>query len=163
MPISCHVSSPLGELILLSDNTSKRLAALWIVGEKHAPAADADWQRDDSALLQVRRQLSEYFSGKRLTFDVPLSPIGTPFQLLAWQALQTIPYGTTMTYGQQAAAIGKPAACRAIGLANGRNPISIIVPCHRVIGASGALTGYGGGLAAKRWLLDHEARHRVLN
>ena len=163
MPISCHVPSPLGELILLSDDSTKRLAGLWIAGEKHSPTEDIDWQRDDAALPQVRRQLKEYFSGKRMTFEVPLAPIGTPFQMLAWQALQAIPYGTTMSYGQQAAAIGKPAACRAIGLANGRNPISIIVPCHRVIGASGALTGYGGGLAAKRWLLDHEARHRTLN
>lgn len=158
MPISCHVSSPIGELVLLSDDTAQRLAALWIVGEKHAPQAQADWQRDDRSLPEVRRQLKDYFSGRRRAFDVPLAPKGTPFQLQAWQALQAIPYGTTITYGQQAAAIGKPAACRAIGLANGRNPLSIIVPCHRVVGANGALTGYGGGLVAKRWLLDHEAR-----
>jgi methylated-DNA-[protein]-cysteine S-methyltransferase len=159
-PVACHVASPLGELILLSDDTGKRLAGLWVIGEKHAPPSRAAWRRDDAALPQARRQLAEYFSGKRTAFDLPLAAEGTPFQLQAWQALRAISYGTTITYGQQAAAIGKPTAYRAIGLANGRNPLAIIVPCHRVIGANGALTGYGGGLAAKRWLLDHEAHAR---
>lgn len=159
MPQYCIVPSPLGDLILLSDATNTALAALWIRGEKHSSPIQAEWQKNEKALPVVRKQLAEYFAGKRTEFDVLLAPQGTAFQLQAWQALREIPYGTTVSYGQQAARIGKPKAFRAIGLANGRNPISIIVPCHRVIGASGALTGYGGGIAAKRWLLDHEAAH----
>ena len=101
-------------------------------------------------------QLQEYFSGTRQTFDLPLDVSGTAFQQEAWVALQQIPYGTTLTYQQQATAMGRPAAVRAVGTANGRNPLSIVVPCHRVIGANGSLTGYGGGLHRKRWLLSHE-------
>ena len=160
MPRYCIVPSPVGDLILLSDATFTALTALWIIGEKHSSPIEADWQLDENALPAVRKQLAEYFSGKRTSFDVPISPQGTAFQLQAWQALREIPYGTTLSYGQQAARIGNPKACRAIGLANGRNPISIIVPCHRVIGSSGALTGYGGGIAAKRWLLDHESTYK---
>ena len=160
MPRYCIVPSPLGDLFLLSDTTNKALAALWITGEKHSSSIAADWQLDDQALPAVRKQLAEYFAGKRTEFHLPLSPVGTPFQMQAWQALREIPYGTTRSYGQQAASIGNPNACRAIGLANGRNPISIIVPCHRVIGANGSLTGYGGGLPAKKWLLHHESQHR---
>lgn len=163
MPGYCIVPSPLGDLILLGDASGKALSALWINGEKHSSPIAADWQLDEKMFPAVRKQLAEYFAGTRTAFDLPLAPIGTPFQMQAWQALREIPYGTTLSYGQQAAHIGKPNACRAIGLANGRNPISIIVPCHRVIGASGALTGYGGGLPAKRWLLDHEARNRTTN
>jgi len=159
MPRYCIAPSPLGDLILLSDTTGTQLAALWISGEKHSSSIKADWQLDEKMLPAVRQQLAEYFAGKRTEFDLPLAPTGTPFQLQAWQALREIPYGTTLSYSQQATRIGNPKACRAIGLANGRNPISIIVPCHRVIGASGALTGYGGGLPAKKWLLAHEARH----
>jgi len=160
MPRYCIVPSPLGDLILQSDTTGTKLAALWISGEKHAAPITTDWQLDEKILPAVRTQLAEYFTGKRTEFDLPLAPSGTPFQLQAWQALLKIPYGTTLSYGQQAANIGNPKACRAIGLANGRNPISIIVPCHRVIGANGSLTGYGGGLPAKKWLLAHEAKHR---
>lgn len=160
MPQYCIVPSPLGDLILLSDASHTALAALWIGGEKHSSPIQAEWQKDDQALPAVRKQLAEYFAGKRTEFDLPLAPVGTPFQMQAWQALREIPYGTTQSYAQQAARIGNPNACRAIGLANGRNPISIIVPCHRVIGSSGALTGYGGGIAAKRWLLDHETTHK---
>jgi methylated-DNA-[protein]-cysteine S-methyltransferase len=97
-----------------------------------------------------------------MEFDLRLNPHGTPFQLNVWQALRTIPYGVTASYGQQAKLLGDPGSSRAVGLANGKNPISIVVPCHRVIGADGSLTGYGGGLAAKRWLLDHEAKHAGL-
>jgi len=106
------------------------------------------------------RQLGEYFAGERHAFDLPIAPRGTGFQERVWRALLAIPYGTTWSYGQLAHAIGRPSASRAVGTANGANPISIIVPCHRVIAASGALTGYAGGLAAKRWLLDHECAHR---
>ena len=160
MPRYCIVPSPLGNLILLSDATHQALAALWISGEKHASPVQADWQPDQHILPAERTQLAEYFAGTRTEFNLSLAPIGTPFQMQAWQALREIPYGTTQSYAQQAARIGNPKACRAIGLANGRNPISIIVPCHRVIGANGSLTGYGGGLPAKKWLLNHESQHR---
>ena len=108
-------------------------------------------------LRETARQLSAYFDGSLRVFSVPLAFEGTPFQRSVWQALLTIPYGETRTYGEIARQIGNPAAVRAVGAANGRNPISIIVPCHRVIGADGSLTGYGGGVEAKRWLLGHES------
>lgn len=109
-------------------------------------------------LALAAAQLAEYFDGARRDFDVPLAPRGTGFQRLVWRELAKIPYGETRSYGELARALGRPAASRAVGAANGRNPISILVPCHRVIAGSGALTGYAGGLAAKRWLLEHEAR-----
>lgn len=109
-------------------------------------------------LVQLRAQLAEYFAGARRTFDLPLDPVGTEFQLAAWRALRDIPYGATRSYREQAAAIGRPTATRAVGAANGRNPIPIVVPCHRVIGADGSLTGFGGGIAVKRALLELEAR-----
>ena len=109
-------------------------------------------------LDRAAEQLREYFDGTRRVFDLPLAPEGTAFQRIAWRALEAIPYAETRSYGEQARAIGRPAASRAVGAANGKNPISIIVPCHRVIGASGDLTGYGGGMDAKRWLLAHEQR-----
>ena len=101
-------------------------------------------------------QLTEYFAGERTTFDLPLDPVGTEFQVAAWRALGEIPYGETRTYGEQAAGIGRPTAVRAIGAANGKNPLSIVLPCHRVVGADGSLTGFAGGLDAKRFLLTHE-------
>lgn len=114
-------------------------------------------QAGTSALLRAAaQQLDEYFAGTRTAFELPLRPEGTAFQRQAWQALCDIPYGQTRSYAQQARAVGRPAATRAIGAANGRNPIAIIVPCHRVIGSDGSLTGYAGGEAVKRWLLDHE-------
>jgi methylated-DNA-[protein]-cysteine S-methyltransferase len=123
-------------------------------GVLQEPGLGAD---GDAALLQeAAGQLAAWFRGALRTFDLPLRPRGTPFQRAVWQELRRIPYGTTRTYGDVAAALGNPTASRAVGAANGRNPISIIVPCHRVIGATGALTGYAGGLARKRWLLDHE-------
>lgn len=109
-------------------------------------------------LAMLRAQLAEYFAGARRAFDVPLDPLGTEFQLAAWRALCAIPYGTTRSYREQAAAIGRPKATRAVGAANGRNPIPIVVPCHRVIGADGSLTGFGGGIAIKQALLELEAR-----
>ena len=104
----------------------------------------------------LEAQLAGYFSGERRDFDLRLDPVGTPFQLEVWRALRDVPHGRTVTYGQQAARIGRPSAVRAVGAANGRNPLIIVVPCHRVVGADGALTGYAGGLEAKRWLLDLE-------
>ena len=114
---------------------------------------------DTPLLTEAVRQLSSYFDGMLTDFDLPLHMTGTPFQLRCWQALRTIPYGETISYGEQARRIGSPRATRAVGGANHRNHISIVVPCHRVIGADGSLTGYGGGLGMKRWLLEHEQKH----
>lgn len=152
--------SPLGNLLLSA--SPEGLTGVWIMGEKHCPARPAHWHENAVEFRAAARQLTEYFAGTRHAFDLPLAPQGTPFQRLAWEALQQIPYGQTRSYQEQAAAIGRPAAVRAIGTANGRNPLSIIVPCHRVIGANGSLTGYGGGLGAKQWLLAHEAAHAGL-
>jgi methylated-DNA-[protein]-cysteine S-methyltransferase len=116
------------------------------------------WTRDDGALAALRTQLQEYFDGERTEFDLPLAPEGTSFQRKVWNALCEIPYGKTMSYGELARHIGQPGAARAVGLANGSNPLPIVVPCHRVIGADGSLTGFGGGIGRKRWLLSHEAR-----
>jgi methylated-DNA-[protein]-cysteine S-methyltransferase len=123
------------------------------------PAPSGPRQRTD-VLVRTAAQLAEYFAGERRDFDLPLAPRGTVFQRDVWSALARIPYGVTCSYGDLAREVGRPSASRAVGAANGRNPIAIILPCHRVIGASGALTGYGGGLPLKRWLLDHE-RARV--
>ncbi len=112
--------------------------------------------RDHDALAGVSGQLRQYFAGRRRSFDLPLAPAGTAFQQRVWMALREIPLGTTTTYGHIASMVGRPAAARAVGAANGRNPISIVVPCHRVVGADGSLTGYASGVARKRWLLDHE-------
>jgi methylated-DNA-[protein]-cysteine S-methyltransferase len=109
-------------------------------------------------LLETARQLDEYFRGERREFDLSLRLEGTPFQVAAWKALLEIPFGQTRSYGEQARAMGRPSATRAVGGANGRNPFTILVPCHRVVGSDGRLTGYGGGLPVKRWLLEHEAR-----
>ena len=122
-----------------------------LVGDAHdAPGRDAD------AARAVVEQLGAYFAGERFDFDLPLAPRGTPFQRLVWAALSTIPPCETRSYGEIAAAIDRPTASRAVGAANGRNPMAIVIPCHRVIGANGTLTGYGGGLDRKRWLLEHE-------
>lgn len=161
--------SPLGELTVVVGPNGLR--ALYWPGESgdrvrvgHA-AADAPAEFRDTAVAVLDAactQLDEYFAGVRTQFDLPLDPVGTDFQLRAWEALRAIPYGETRSYTEQARAIGSPAAVRAVGAANGRNPISIVVPCHRVVGADGSLTGFGGGLAAKRFLLDHEARDLTL-
>lgn len=121
------------------------------------PVGPATVESPREVLAITAAQLTEYFAGRRTEFDLPLAPRGTGFQIEVWRALVAIPFGETRSYGAQASALGRPSASRAVGAANGRNPISIILPCHRVIGSSGALTGYGGGIAAKRWLLDHEA------
>ncbi len=144
--------SPIGELLLTSDGdalTRLHMSPFTI---------DTEWERDDDAMREFVGQLDEYFAGKRRDFDIPLASVGTPFQQRVWQALCEIPYGETWSYLQLATRIGNPKACRAVGLANGRNPIAVIVPCHRVIGANGALTGYGGGMERKRTLLDLERR-----
>ena len=120
-----------------------------------------EWRREDDAFPEVRSELDEYFAGERTDFGVALEMKGTPFQRTVWSALREIPYGETRSYGELARAIGNPSAVRAVGLANGRNPIAVIVPCHRVIGADGTLTGYGGGLERKRTLLDLERGPRL--
>jgi methylated-DNA-[protein]-cysteine S-methyltransferase len=128
---------------------------------KAAPGPQPGWRRDESAFRIVHEQLRAFFAGELRTFDLPLRMAGTPFQRLVWEGLLGIPFGATASYAELAARIGQPGAARAVGAANGRNPIGIIVPCHRVIAADGTLGGYGGGLDRKEWLLRHEAS--VLN
>ena len=126
-------------------------------------AVQDDWEHVSSGpgiLAEACGQLADYFAGTRVTFELPLAPAGTDFQRRVWDALRTVPYGDTSTYGKVARALGEPQAVRAVGAANGRNPIGIIVPCHRVVGTDGSLTGYAGGLDRKRWLLRHEAAVR---
>ena len=155
-----YYESPIGRLCLLQDHDTLR--GLWIVGEKHAFPVEQDWRKDDTAFANLRRQLDAYFAGSLREFNVKFDAKGTDFQRKVWAALCEIPYGKTWSYGQLAAHIGRSAAVRAVGGANGRNPISIIVPCHRVIGANGSLTGYGGGLAAKTKLLNLESNQAQL-
>jgi methylated-DNA-[protein]-cysteine S-methyltransferase len=154
------LASPVGELRLIADDDG--LAAI-LFPDHHGAAVSpvpTDVAPDHPVLAIARLQLAEYFAGTRDRFTIPLSPRGTPFQHRVWEALATIPYAETRSYLEIARAIGSPTAMRAVGAANGKNPLSIVVPCHRVIGANGTLTGFGGGLDAKRWLLDHEQRYR---
>jgi methylated-DNA-[protein]-cysteine S-methyltransferase len=155
-----YIPSPLGELLVVRDGEG--ITGLYLPTGRHTKTPNPGWMRDDAAFDDARTQLAEYFAGNRTSFDLPLHAHGTDFQAKVWRALCDIPYGETASYGETAQAIGSPTASRAVGLANGQNPISIIVPCHRVIGANGSLTGYGGGLDAKRWLLSHEATHAGL-
>ncbi|HZZ73314.1 MAG TPA: methylated-DNA--[protein]-cysteine S-methyltransferase [Pirellulales bacterium] len=148
--------SPLGEICLEGDGL--RLSGLHLAEHRHWRGLDPQWIRHDEPFARVRGQLTEYFAGQRQTFDLELHCAGTPFQQRVWQELCRIPFGTTISYAQLASRIERPTASRAVGHANGRNPVSIIVPCHRVIGADGSLTGYGGGMECKRWLLDWERR-----
>jgi methylated-DNA-[protein]-cysteine S-methyltransferase len=150
------VSSPVGRLTLVGAGDS--LVGLYFDDDPNGPASHTDATRDDRRLQAIATQLEEYFAGTRTTFELTLAPEGSAFQKKVWAALRRVPFGETATYGQIARAIGKPAASRAIGGANHRNPIAIIVPCHRVIGADGSMTGYGGGLRRKRLLLDLESR-----
>ncbi|GHF26236.1 methylated-DNA--protein-cysteine methyltransferase [Streptomyces mashuensis] len=146
--------SPYGPLTLVA--TDGTLSGLYMENQRHRPPQERFGDRDDAPFAEALRQLDAYFAGDLTVFDVPLRLDGTPFQRRVWDALLEIPYGVTLTYGQLAERIGAPTASRAVGLANGKNPVSIIVPCHRVIGSSGSLTGYGGGLDRKRRLLDFE-------
>jgi len=154
------IQSPLGDMLVTRDDDG--ITGLDLPISRYPRPVQDDWQRDDAAFDDIRTQLAEYFAGDRQDFDLPLNAGGSRFQSLVWQALVEIPYGETTSYGKVAVSIGHPDGPRAVGLANGQNPIPIIVPCHRVIGADGSLTGYGGGLSAKRWLLDHEAKHAGL-
>ena len=148
--------SPLGDLLLTA--TLRGLSGLFLCLGHSKVEIRPEWVSDPIGFTKVARQLEEYFAGERQVFEIPLDLHGTPFQLKVWQELRQISYGTTISYGQLAQRIGQPKASRAVGLANGSNPVSIIVPCHRVIGANGALTGYGGGLRNKQALLDLERK-----
>ncbi|MBX3463240.1 MAG: methylated-DNA--[protein]-cysteine S-methyltransferase [Planctomycetes bacterium] len=147
--------SPLGRLHLTVDDRGRLVRIDLPAGDRTADRAAA--HRPGDGCDEVVRQLAAYFAGERRTFDLDLAPQGTPFQLAAWRALGRIPFGATRSYQDQAAAIGNPRATRAIGRANGQNPLPIVVPCHRVIGKDGSLVGFGGGLPCKQWLLAHEA------
>ena len=156
---SSELESPIGPLTLLASDNG--LTGVFMDSHRHGPEPRTGWVRDDARLADVRRQLTEYFAGSRTVFELELDlASGSGFQQRVWTALLAIPYGESVSYGEIARRIGQPAAVRAVGLANGRNPVSIIVPCHRVIGANGTLTGYGGGLDRKRLLLAHEQQYR---
>lgn len=157
-----EVESPIGQLVVASSGGA--ITGLYMESHRHGPVDRGSWildsQHEQPVLVMARQQLTEYFAGDRVTFDLPLGAVGTEVQQSVWRALSDIPFGETRTYGGIAKTIGNPKASRAVGSANGRNPISIIVPCHRVIGSDGSLTGFGGGIERKRWLLAHEARVR---
>lgn len=157
-----YYDSPLGQILLVA--TDQALTGLHFVGEKYYPAISPAWQHHPGATLIVRarEQLDAYFAGTGKSFDLPVEPAGTAFQRVVWRALQEIPYGATTHYGALAQRLGKPGASRAVGAANGRNPISIVIPCHRVIGANGALTGYAGGMERKDALLRLEAQAQAV-
>ena len=152
------LDSPVGPLTLVKADAA--LVGLYMDRQRHVRGAPSFGARARSGFEAIVEQLEEYFAGQRRQFTLTLAPAGTPFQRRVWEVLETIPYGETRTYAQVAAAIGNPAAVRAVGLANGRNPISIVVPCHRVIGSDGTLTGYGGGVDRKRFLLELETPGR---
>jgi len=152
------IDSPVGPLTLVADEDE--LIGLYFANAPLAAAQPSGWIRDERRLRPAAVQLAEYFAGTRTRFDLPLAPRGTPFQRAVWNALLDIPFGETSSYGELARAIGQPSASRAVGAANGRNPLSIVIPCHRVIGADGSMTGYGGEISRKRVLLDLEARVR---
>lgn len=150
-----ELDSPIGVLLITGNGS----AITGVYMQDGRPAIGDHWQRDDAHFMAAREQLQAYFRGERQHFDLPLAGEGTVFQQSVWKALREIPYGHTESYGELARRIGNHKASRAVGLANGRNPIGIIVPCHRVIGANGSLTGYAGGLERKKWLLAHEQAH----
>ena len=157
--------TPVGPLTLVAEGEA--VVAVWMEDQRHHPGAGAHGEpapAADPVLARAATQLHQYFAGRRTEFDLPLAPQGTDFQRRVWAELLQIPYGETVTYGELARRLGNPTGSRAVGLANGRNPLGIVVPCHRVVGAGGDLTGYGGGLPRKRLLLDLEARvagHRL--
>jgi methylated-DNA-[protein]-cysteine S-methyltransferase len=148
------LDSPVGGLLLARDEAGLRL--MHFLSGDHSHQLAPGWQQRDDAFDDVVSQLGEYFGGERRRFDLPLAPEGTPFQLRVWDALREIPYGETISYGELASRIGQRSASRAVGLANGSNPLPIVIPCHRVIGSNGKLTGYGGGVAIKERLLALE-------
>lgn len=152
-----YYASPVGPLLLASDGSALTLVSFPEGRAARQPAAD--WLRRNGWFEQSKRQLAGYFAGELTDFDLPLAPQGTAFQQRVWKALQSIPYGETRSYRDIAIQIGQPEAVRAVGAANGQNPLPIIIPCHRVIGADGSLTGFGGGIACKKYLLRLEQEH----
>lgn len=156
MMLYTQIESPLGPLLLAADDAGLR--QFLFVNGRHAAQPELSWKKDEARFGETIRQLRAYFAGELENFDLPLAPEGTPFQLAVWRRLCDIPYGATVSYGELANRIGNPKACRAVGLANGCNPIPIVIPCHRVIGSNGKLTGYGGGLPIKEKLLALEQR-----
>ena len=148
-----ELNTAIGALTIAADDSGLR----YVLFENNKYVPDRQyWQRDVGPTRLAREQLQQYFAGERQTFDLQLSPVGTEFQQKTWAMLAQIPFGKTWSYGELAGNIAAPKAVRAVGAANGRNPLPIILPCHRVIGSNGSLTGFGGGLATKKWLLDHE-------
>ena len=162
----CYLDTPVGALLIAGDDEAIR--EIRFPSKSGASRADVGWteagrtQSKRGAIADAARQLREYFAGRRTEFDLPLAPVGTAFQLTVWRELQGIPYGETISYGELARRVGNPQASRAVGAANGRNPIPIVIPCHRVIGANGKLTGFGGGIPTKQTLLALEARQLAL-
>jgi methylated-DNA-[protein]-cysteine S-methyltransferase len=153
----CYLDTPIGQLLLAGDGESLRLIAFPDGPMRKSP--ESGWTLAEAPFSEARRQLDEYFRGERQSFDLPLRPDGTVFQLSVLEALREIPYGATASYGVVAKKIGRPGAARAVGAANGRNPLPIVIPCHRVIGSDGGLTGFGGGIATKKALLVLEQSH----
>jgi methylated-DNA-[protein]-cysteine S-methyltransferase len=149
------IDSPLGELLLFGDGSA--LHGLYMQQGRRSATVSPDWRREPGAFAAAKAQLNEYFAGGRTSFDLPLEMAGTPFQRSVWRALLEVGYGETLSYGELARRIGRPTATRAVGAANGANPVSIVIPCHRLVGSTGALTDYGGGIESKRLLLDLES------
>jgi len=154
----CEISTPVGRLLVAGDE--KGLRKISFQGGSHAIKPAEDWRRTEEPFRQAIGQLEAYFAGELRRFNLTLAPVGTPFQREVWSRLRMIPYGETVSYGELARRLGRSTAYRAVGAANGSNPIPIVIPCHRVIGADGSLTGFGGGLAIKRQLLELEAGQR---
>jgi methylated-DNA-[protein]-cysteine S-methyltransferase len=153
-----YYDSPHGRMLLVADE--KAITSVSFIGQKYAPRVQGDWQRDarHTPIRQAKRELAEYFGGKRKRFSVRLAPKGTAFQRAVWKAIAQVAFGKTIAYAELARRAGRPRGARAAGAATGRNPIGIIVPCHRIVGSNGSLTGYAGGLAKKRALLALEGR-----
>lgn len=154
-----RVTAPFGELTIVASDAGLRY--VMFDNDAHPKPVDTLAIADDEShpiVALASAQLAEYFKGTRSEFDIPLDLVGTEFQIAAWKSLASIPFGTTTSYAKQAASIGRPTATRAIGAANGRNPVVIVLPCHRIVGADGSLTGFGGGLPTKQWLLQHEQK-----
>lgn len=152
----CHYAGRFGPMLLAA--RAAGLAGVYFVGQKYAPSLSDDWREDAAQplLREAARQLDEYFAGQRLAFELPLAAAGTPFQLAVWRAIAAVPYGATISYAELAHQVGRPGSARAAGTATGRNPLGVVVPCHRIVGSDGRLTGYAGGLALKERLLALE-------
>ena len=158
--LSCRVQGPLGEMLLVSNVGGTALSGLYLERQKYYPVATSDWREAPQLVLfaKAKAQLREYFNRERMVFDLPIELEGTPFQQCVWSAIRDVPFGATISYGELAKRCGKPSAVRAVGAATGRNPMTVIVPCHRIVGSGGSLTGYAGGLDRKRVLLELESQ-----